>query len=413
MAPIDPDPPLTDTLTPLDGESRLEEAADAPCAWLTQPGGEAPYPLTRPLTLIGRYDTDARQRPDLPIYADDAVSRRHLEIHQVEDGFNVLDCGSTNGTYLNGETLSPDEPRRLQEGDEISLGNRTTLTFTLAPPTGAEVTPPPEQEMEIETSWPAPEPEHTMSPPEGTLTTVPPVAEFPTSLRGYDRDAVDSYMTDLRQRLMAAEETIERLNDDLAAERSRIGGSPAEMAVQPIADQLAELEEARRRIREFEENERFVQRALIVAQKAADEVRVQAEQEAAEVLQGARAEADGIEAELGGKRAAAEAEAEQVRTQALEEAEVVLADARARVEEVARQAEQKAAARLEALRDQAAQAETGLQELRTRRQRFGADWSRYLDDMAGLLERERELTSRALANGGEPGAPAAGPAGVG
>ena len=34
----------------------------------------------------------------------------------------ILDRGSANGTYLNGERLTPNEPHVLRDGDEIRLG---------------------------------------------------------------------------------------------------------------------------------------------------------------------------------------------------------------------------------------------------------------------------------------------------
>lgn len=55
------------------------------------------------------------------------VSRRHAEIHHKGELLHVMDLGSTNGTFLNGFQLQPNQPRILRDGDELSLGQMTLL----------------------------------------------------------------------------------------------------------------------------------------------------------------------------------------------------------------------------------------------------------------------------------------------
>ena len=77
------------------------------------------YVLTTPVTLLGR-GTDCDLR-----LVDPGVSRHHAEL-RVEDGEVVLvDLGSTNGTFVNGQPV-----RRvlLTDGTRVTLG-RTTLVF--------------------------------------------------------------------------------------------------------------------------------------------------------------------------------------------------------------------------------------------------------------------------------------------
>jgi hypothetical protein len=77
------------------------------------------YELQTPVTLLGR-GTDCDLR-----LVDPGVSRHHAEF-RVEDGQVVLvDLGSTNGTFVNGQPV-----RRvgLTDGTHVTLG-RTTLIF--------------------------------------------------------------------------------------------------------------------------------------------------------------------------------------------------------------------------------------------------------------------------------------------
>ena len=57
--------------------------------------------------------------------ADPNVSRKHAEIRPSGDGYVVIDLGSTNGTKVNGATVSE---RKLGDGDEIAVGT-TRLRF--------------------------------------------------------------------------------------------------------------------------------------------------------------------------------------------------------------------------------------------------------------------------------------------
>lgn len=57
--------------------------------------------------------------------SDTNVSRQHAEIVAGDDGYEIVDLGSTNGTLVNDE---PVKSRPLADGDRITLGT-TTLTF--------------------------------------------------------------------------------------------------------------------------------------------------------------------------------------------------------------------------------------------------------------------------------------------
>src|SRR5512137_604965 len=68
------------------------------------------------------------------------VSTRHARVVADGDGCRILDLGSANGTYLNGQELPVREERRLQDGDEVQIGP-FTLHFHAAPREGAGAGP--------------------------------------------------------------------------------------------------------------------------------------------------------------------------------------------------------------------------------------------------------------------------------
>lgn len=76
--------------------------------------------------LIGRSDADVDERPDIDLQqygaVEKGVSRRHASIQWHHGALHVVDEGSSNGTYVNGERLEAHEPFVLHDGDCIQLG---------------------------------------------------------------------------------------------------------------------------------------------------------------------------------------------------------------------------------------------------------------------------------------------------
>lgn len=64
------------------------------------------------------------------LLAAEGVSRKHAEIHGTHDGWRITDCGSTNGTFVNGRRLS--ENHLLNHGDYITIGE---IRFDVVEPT--------------------------------------------------------------------------------------------------------------------------------------------------------------------------------------------------------------------------------------------------------------------------------------
>jgi hypothetical protein len=64
------------------------------------------------------------------------VSRTHAALRRLKNNLFLVDMGSSNGTFVNGQRLFSEQPNILIEGDEIRLGNLVaTITYT---PTNAE-----------------------------------------------------------------------------------------------------------------------------------------------------------------------------------------------------------------------------------------------------------------------------------
>lgn len=57
---------------------------------------------------------------DIPLAGDRSLSRFHCQIRQNGSDYYVEDCGSRNGTFLNGSPIAV--PRKLQNGDVLSAG---------------------------------------------------------------------------------------------------------------------------------------------------------------------------------------------------------------------------------------------------------------------------------------------------
>src|SRR6185437_3555338 len=55
---------------------------------------------------------------------DTEVSRRHAELRPVDDTYRIVDLGSANGTYVNGQAI---DQAPLRSGDRLQLGQTVML----------------------------------------------------------------------------------------------------------------------------------------------------------------------------------------------------------------------------------------------------------------------------------------------
>jgi hypothetical protein len=81
-------------------------------------GRQGDYQLTEPVTVLGR-----SRRCDI-VLTDPNVSRQHAEIRRQDDGFMLVDLGSTNGSRVNRRDV---KQVVLQHGDRIELGTTEFL----------------------------------------------------------------------------------------------------------------------------------------------------------------------------------------------------------------------------------------------------------------------------------------------
>jgi hypothetical protein len=85
-------------------------------AWTLKSADGTSHPLSKAVTTIGRGEGNDLQIDALK------VSRLHAELRLNAGRLEAVDLGSTNGTFVNGERLAPQQPRMLNPGDEVSFG---------------------------------------------------------------------------------------------------------------------------------------------------------------------------------------------------------------------------------------------------------------------------------------------------
>jgi pSer/pThr/pTyr-binding forkhead associated (FHA) protein len=109
----------------------------------TGPSTVGIIPLTVDVVVIGRYATVLEQPTEILVdyaindtmyFVPFEVSKAHARIVRQKDAdafqYEILDLGSTCGTYVNGANItSTDEKWFLKHGDVVSLGPSQTSTY--------------------------------------------------------------------------------------------------------------------------------------------------------------------------------------------------------------------------------------------------------------------------------------------
>ena len=91
-----------------------------------KPGTARDIRLTDGSLLIGK----KKSRTDVCI-SHHTISRIHARVEKKDGGYFITDLNSTNGTFVNGEQLSPNETRPLNGGDQVQLAD---LKYVLVVP---------------------------------------------------------------------------------------------------------------------------------------------------------------------------------------------------------------------------------------------------------------------------------------
>ena len=118
-------PPLPTPETTLQSEA---------LAYFISAGSGAVFPIFKPESLIGRYDSVTGMSPDVDLTSEDQsrnISRRHARVVLKNGQFHVAEeIGTMNGTFLNGQKLPNGVLTPIDDGDELTLC-RLTLTFKI------------------------------------------------------------------------------------------------------------------------------------------------------------------------------------------------------------------------------------------------------------------------------------------
>ncbi len=85
------------------------------------------YALKVPLINIGRDLTNEI------VIQDPEISRFHISLRWTDNGYEIQELGSTNGTMLNGTSLPPKTPKLLHANDVILIATTIELHYTWQP----------------------------------------------------------------------------------------------------------------------------------------------------------------------------------------------------------------------------------------------------------------------------------------
>jgi len=125
--------------TPPKPVAEIEVPAGA-LALLVHEDGSRHFPIASETAVIGRYDPVTGTRPEIDLTQIDinrSVSRRHARI-VLQNGSFLLseEVGALNGTFVNGQRLTPGKPAPIVSGDTVGLGMVSLIFKTAERPAG-------------------------------------------------------------------------------------------------------------------------------------------------------------------------------------------------------------------------------------------------------------------------------------
>jgi hypothetical protein len=94
------------------------------------------------LTVLGvAVLTIGRTADNQLVVNDPKASSHHAEVRPSEQGYSIIDLGSTNGTFVNNQRLDRNVPRPLANGDRIRIGD-TVFNYTATDVAPGSYSPP-------------------------------------------------------------------------------------------------------------------------------------------------------------------------------------------------------------------------------------------------------------------------------
>jgi ABC transport system ATP-binding/permease protein len=99
-----------------------QPAGGAAAAVVPAPRAESPRSPATVHTMLMKTLRIGRAPDNDVVVADLSVSRNHAELHRTSSGFELVDCGSHNGTFLNGQRITV---ARVTPSDLIGVGPAT------------------------------------------------------------------------------------------------------------------------------------------------------------------------------------------------------------------------------------------------------------------------------------------------
>lgn len=116
---VDDEDEATSLLIDDEATSLLSEGAQISYPYLIRKNSFDRMDINKPVFRIGK----ERSYVDCFVANNNAVSRIHADIITKNNSFFVKDENSTNGTYVNGNRLSPNEEVQVFDGDIITFAN--------------------------------------------------------------------------------------------------------------------------------------------------------------------------------------------------------------------------------------------------------------------------------------------------